>query len=58
VAIRALLQAGGIKAEAYHAGKADDKRIKVQNNWRSGNTQVRFCTAPETDFHLVWPAQP
>ena len=36
-------QAGGIKAEAYHAGKADDKRIKVQNNWRSGNTQVRHC---------------
>ena len=37
-----IWQAGGIKAEAYHAGKADNKRIKIQNNWRSGNTQVGF----------------
>ena len=51
-------QAGGIKAEAYHAGKADDKRIKVQNNWRSGDTQVRsrtvlYCAMPEPVLHLV-----
>jgi len=48
-----VAQAGGIKAEAYHAGKADDKRIKVQNNWRSGDTQVRLCAAPDTVLQLI-----
>ena len=38
-----LQDEGGLKAAAYHGGMTPKDRMQVQNDWRTGLTQVAPC---------------